>query len=43
LERYKQIGEIKGEVVAKMLGEFPKRKKTLKGHSTSSSGIASVA
>ena len=31
LERYKQIGEIKGEVVAKMLAEFPQKEKDIKG------------
>jgi polyribonucleotide nucleotidyltransferase len=31
LERYKQIGEIKGEVAAKMLAEFPQKEKDIKG------------
>lgn len=31
LERYKQIGEIKSEVVAKMLAEFPQKEKDIKG------------
>jgi polyribonucleotide nucleotidyltransferase len=31
LERYKQIGEIKGEVVAKMVAEFPQKEKDIKG------------
>ena len=31
LERYKQIGEIKGEVVAQMLAEFPQKEKDIKG------------
>ncbi len=31
LERYKQIGEIKGEVVTKMLAEFPQKEKDIKG------------
>jgi polyribonucleotide nucleotidyltransferase len=31
LERYKQIGEIKGEVVAKMLAEFPQKEGVIKG------------
>jgi polyribonucleotide nucleotidyltransferase len=31
LERYKQISEIKGEVVAKMLAEFPQKEKDIKG------------
>ncbi len=31
LERYKQIGEIKGDVVAQMLAEFPQREKDIKG------------
>jgi polyribonucleotide nucleotidyltransferase len=31
LERYKQIGEIKGEVVAKLLAEFPQKEKDIKG------------
>ncbi|HEY7319762.1 MAG TPA: polyribonucleotide nucleotidyltransferase [Candidatus Binatia bacterium] len=31
LERYKQIGEIKGEVVAKVLAEFPQKEKDIKG------------
>jgi polyribonucleotide nucleotidyltransferase len=31
LERYKQIGEIKGEVVARMLAEFPQKEKDIKG------------
>lgn len=30
LERYKQIGEIKGEVVAQMLAEFPQKEKDAK-------------
>ncbi len=30
LERYKQIGEIKGEVVAQSLAEFPEREKEIK-------------
>ena len=37
LERYKQIGDIKGDVVAQMLAEFPQRKKILRVRSTSSS------
>ena len=31
LERYKQIGEIKGDVVAQMLAEFPQKEKDIKG------------
>jgi polyribonucleotide nucleotidyltransferase len=31
LERYKQIGEIKGEVVAKMVAEFPQKEGVIKG------------
>ena len=31
LERYKQIGEIKAEVVAKMLAEFPQKEGVIKG------------
>jgi polyribonucleotide nucleotidyltransferase len=31
LERYKQIGEIKGEVVAKMLAEFPQKEGVIQG------------
>ena len=31
LERYKQIAEIKGEVIAQMLAEFPGKEKDLKG------------
>jgi polyribonucleotide nucleotidyltransferase len=31
LERYKQIAEIKGEVVAKMVAEFPQKEKDIKG------------
>jgi polyribonucleotide nucleotidyltransferase len=30
LERYKQIGEIKGDVVAQMLAEFPQKEKDIK-------------
>jgi polyribonucleotide nucleotidyltransferase len=31
LERYKQIGEIKGDVVGQMLAEFPQKEKDIKG------------
>ena len=31
LERYKQIGDIKGDVVAQMLAEFPQKEKDIKG------------
>src|SRR5215475_5789021 len=31
LERYKQIGEIKGDVVGQMLEEFPQKEKDIKG------------
>ncbi|HZA57532.1 MAG TPA: polyribonucleotide nucleotidyltransferase [Candidatus Udaeobacter sp.] len=31
LERYKRIGEVKGEVVTQALGEFPEKEKDIKG------------